>query len=81
MRSFKSSLQIDLMAPSPCRCGWPADINEYPDEVRIGGWCFCPAETMPIAYGRDFVEAREDWEMQLSGSLPLAEPSALGGMG
>lgn len=55
--------QISLLNPSPCRCGETLPIEEYPEEVRIGGWCMCRVEEMPIVIAKTVPEAMEKWEM------------------
>lgn len=67
-----SAAQLSMFEPSPCRCGDTPDVNEYPDEVRVGGWCMCPAAVMPIGRGKTMQEAREEYEKALAGSLSVA---------
>lgn len=62
-------MQLDLFTLPDCLCGWAPEITEYPEEVRIGGWCMCNLAVAPIAIGRTVEEAKEDWmRVLVSGS-------------
>lgn len=67
-------MTLDLFTLPACICGWPADVVEYKEEVRIGGWCMCADLALaPCVSAPSYAEARERWEREiLDGSLRLA---------
>jgi hypothetical protein len=66
--------QLDLFTLPPCACGFPADVVE--DEgVRIGGWCMCPNDRVPMVFAETYAEAKGMWEEMMNGSPGLADAS------